>query len=190
MRDHSLRVQGNALLSEALLLQVAGLVSDRSKPNVFTRGRAASAKPFSKAQMIDAIEARQCIEMQTAALAATRRNTEQLDAMEQVLISAKALADDREAVAVHHVMFHREVAEASGNIVLQQAFDFLVELHSHQQRALLIACGDDHRDHLEHFAILEALSAGDAAAAEQEMRVHLERVLANVRAWDPESQPV
>jgi GntR family transcriptional repressor for pyruvate dehydrogenase complex len=85
--------------------------------------------------------------------------------------------------------FHREVAAASGNVVIHQLLGVLSSLFREEQRAILRIHGSRRDDHAEHRAILEALRARDRALAAERMRAHLEGVRAVLLSWDPEAPP-
>lgn len=73
-------------------------------------------------------------------------------------------ADDR---------FHRIILQAAGNQVALKSYDDL-RFHLHISRLYLSREQDVGLTHAEHFRIVDALEAGDPAAAAQAMRLHLE----------------
>ncbi len=73
-------------------------------------------------------------------------------------------ADDR---------FHRIILRAAGNQVALKSYDDL-RFHLHISRLYLSREQDVGLTHAEHFRIVDALEAGDADAAAQAMRLHLE----------------
>jgi GntR family transcriptional regulator, transcriptional repressor for pyruvate dehydrogenase complex len=85
--------------------------------------------------------------------------------------------------------FHRQIALASGNSVLAQLVDVLIDLFSAEQRVILGLFSRE-QDYKEHLSILEAIELRDATLAAERMRAHLEGVRDAIMRWDPESHPV
>jgi DNA-binding GntR family transcriptional regulator len=69
--------------------------------------------------------------------------------------------------------FHRMILRAAGNQVALKSYDDL-RFHLHLSRLFLTREQDVGAAHLEHLAIVDAIEAGDAGAAEIAMRRHLE----------------
>jgi len=69
--------------------------------------------------------------------------------------------------------FHRMILRAAGNQVALKSYDDL-RFHLHLSRLYLTREQDVGITHIEHLAIVDALEAGDAGAAEMAMRRHLE----------------
>ena len=86
--------------------------------------------------------------------------------------------------------FHRQIARASGNMVLVQLLDVLHDLFTNEQRLILGIFGSRERDHQEHLEILAALEARDEALGVERMRNHLKGVEEAVARWNPEDHPV
>lgn len=190
---------GHPTLREALKkLEALGVVSIKHGSGVYVRKHRNSlllSNPIftgvlSKKLMMDLIETRVCIEVMSAGLAAEHATEEQLCEMEALLQHASEHLDDDEVLTTTNMAFHREVAVASGNVVLRQVLDVLVELFKREQRIILDIYGNRGRDHTEHRDILEALRAGDAELARQRMQAHLDEVRDVLDRWDPEEHPV
>jgi GntR family transcriptional repressor for pyruvate dehydrogenase complex len=73
--------------------------------------------------------------------------------------------------------FHRGVARFSGNAVLAQTIDSIVDLYTAEQLLIQRVYDNRARDHEEHVAIFEAIQRRDADDAAELMRQHLEDVL-------------
>jgi len=145
---------------------------------------------FSKKLLVDLIEARVPIELQSTALAAVNASPEQLDEMQRLLEQAEEKLDDDALLNQINLSFHRQIAVASGNAVLRQLLDVLSSLFSDEQKLILDIHGSRKQDHVEHCAILDALRQGDATLAQTRMRRHLEGVRDVLLRWDPQTHPV
>jgi GntR family transcriptional repressor for pyruvate dehydrogenase complex len=127
------------------------------------------------------VEYRLALEVEAAALAATRRTTAQLAALADRL-EALASSDGHPATAMQHdFAFHRLVAEAAANRFLLEALDRLgPQMIAMPRGRLDHRHGSDMPDSdrfaavvQEHQAILAALETQDPLAASAAMRVHL-----------------
>ena len=145
---------------------------------------------LSKKLLVDLIEARLPIEVQSAALAARHAGTRDLEAMAALLARADASLDDAAVLNEVNLAFHRQIAVASGNAVLHQLLEVLGSLFREEQRLILDIHGSRRRDHAEHTAIHEALVAHDEPLATERMRRHLEGVRDLLLHWDPAATPV
>ena len=109
--------------------------------------------------------------------------------MRRLLNEAGEHLHDNNVQHTSNMGFHRQIAVASGNAVLSQLIDVLVELFSAEQR-LILGIFSRERDHQEHLGILAAIEARDEALGVERMRSHLQGVEEAVRRWDPEAQPL
>jgi GntR family transcriptional repressor for pyruvate dehydrogenase complex len=144
----------------------------------------------TKKLLIDLIQTRTPMEMQSVALAAQNATEEHLQEMRRLLTTAGASLNDDSVLNAVNMAFHRQIALASGNTVLAQLLDVIQELFTEEQRLILGIFGSRERDHQEHLGILEALERRDDALGVERMRTHLEGVQAAVQRWDPEQHPV
>ena len=140
--------------------------------------------------LVDLIQTRTPIEMQSVALAAQNATEEHLQEMRRLLTTAGASLHDDNVLNAVNMAFHKQIALASGNTVLAQLLDVLRELFTEEQRLILGIFGSRERDHQEHLGILEALEQRDEALGVERMRTHLEGVQAAVLRWDPEQHSV
>ncbi|NUW32595.1 FadR family transcriptional regulator [Nonomuraea sp. SMC257] len=125
-------------------------------------------------QLLELLGARVVIEPPLAAMAAQRAAGAELAALEQVLDeAARHLRGEDAELHETNMTFHRATARLAGNSVLHEIVDSLLTVHGAEQRAILQLFDDRRRDYEEHRAILEAIVAGDAAAAQERMRAHL-----------------
>lgn len=126
------------------------------------------------AQLLELLGARIVIEPPLAALAAGHATGEELAALQRVLVDAARHLRGQDA-ELHdaNMTFHRATARLAGNRVLHEVVDSLLTVHGPEQREILQIFDDRRRDYDEHLAILTAIEARDAAAAEERMRAHL-----------------
>jgi GntR family transcriptional repressor for pyruvate dehydrogenase complex len=190
---------GGPTLREALKkLETVGVVDIRHGSGVYVARSPDSllmSNPVlevaaSKKLLVDLIEARIPIELQTVALAAHHATPEHLAEMERLLAQAGASFDDSTLLNQTNLSFHRQIALASGNVVMHQILEVLSTLFREEQRMILAIHGRREDDHAEHLEILAALTARDAELATSRMRIHLERVRDMLRRWDPSTNPV
>jgi GntR family transcriptional repressor for pyruvate dehydrogenase complex len=144
----------------------------------------------TKKLLLDLIEARIPIEMQSVGLAAGNATEEHLQEMGQLLSKAEENLEDDATLSPTNMAFHRHIALASGNTVLSQMLGALSTLFQREQRMILDIYGSRRKNHVEHVGILEALEKRDESLAVERMRAHLEGVRGVLHRWDPISTPV
>jgi GntR family transcriptional repressor for pyruvate dehydrogenase complex len=190
---------GGPTLREALKkLETVGLVDIRHGSGVYVGSAPGSllishpilATTASKKILVDLIEARIPIELQTVALAARHATAEHLAEMENLLAIAGESFDDSTLLNRVNLSFHRQIALASGNVVMHQILEVLSTLFRQEQRLILDIHGRREDDHAEHLEILAAVRAHDEELATIRMQQHLERVRDMLRRWDPKTTPV
>lgn len=141
----------------------------------------------TKKQLKDLIEARISIEPKTAALAAENATPAQIAELASLLADAKKNLDNDNILNQKNMMFHRKIAEASGNSVFSQILNVLTELFQNEQRVLIDIFHSKQSDHEQHEAIYDALKNRDTNGAYQRMHTHLERVLHAIEGWEATS---
>jgi flavin reductase (DIM6/NTAB) family NADH-FMN oxidoreductase RutF len=121
------------------------------------------------------LEAQDSIEPAIAALAAARTPTAEWRRLEELVDQSELVVDQPEEFSRLALGFHGAIAEASGNRVLQAALASLSQVQSSHYRdrgspnsARAAVAG--------HRRLLSALRSGDAEAAREEMRSHLNAV--------------
>lgn len=138
----------------------------------------------SKKLLLDLIEARIPMEIQSAIMAARRATEEHLAEMERLLVVAEQNLDDDPTLSVTNMSFHRQVAVASGNMVVPQILEVLANLFRNEQRIILGIYGSRRQDHTEHAGILAAIREKAETTAAERMRTHLEGVRTALLQWD------
>jgi len=184
---------------EALIaLEVEGLVEVRggSGIHILAREPAATARQVEPNAFgpFEIIRARQLIEGELAALAAQRMSPAQVDGLREAL--AEFSGDVQRGVLPIHGdrLFHLRIAEAADNGPLLRA---VTELFDERNSPLFEQLGQHFEAPetwrlalAEHQAVLDAIAAGDAAAAGAAMRLHLQRSHDRFAdAWPLAAQP-
>ncbi|MBA3672672.1 MAG: FadR family transcriptional regulator [Gemmatimonadaceae bacterium] len=190
---------GSPTLREALAkLETIGVVDIRHGSGVYV-GRLPDSMLISnpvfeaapsKALLVDLIDARIPIEVQTAALAVRNGTPEHMAEMARLLAVAGQSFDDSTQLNQVNLAFHRQIALASGNVVMHQILDVLGSLFRQEQRLILDIHGNRAEDHAEHLGICDALCLRNEGLAVSRMREHLERVRDMLQRWDPIQHPV
>ncbi|WP_380174234.1 FadR/GntR family transcriptional regulator [Kineococcus sp. DHX-1] len=162
-------------------LQAAGLVETLRGRGSFVLARP-STESFgvdvgglrSVAERVELLEFRTAVETEAAALAALRRDDDQLAAVRRAA-DAFARAADRPADAVAaDFAFHLAVATASGNRYLRELLGTLGEPMIAMPSARLRTGAPRAQEVVaEHAAVVLAVQRGDAETARAAMRVHL-----------------
>lgn len=139
--------------------------------------------------LLNLIEVRQSIEAEMARLAAIRRSPGQLAEIEHLLRRlAEAAAAGSDGVD-EDAKFHRSIAAATGNPYWVRVSDMFAQ---RIYTAVTVTRANDRRENIvhqvmcEHQKILDAIAAGDAAAAQKAAAEHMEHAAERVRAADLE----
>lgn len=140
-----------------------------------------------KKVLLDLIDARLSIEMQTVSLAGKNIKPEHIERMDKLLKKAKANLDNDDLLNRTNMSFHLEIAAASGNVVLHQMLGVLLSLYRDEQQFLLHVYRSKERDHNQHIKIFEALRSKDKKLALERMKRHLTGVRKTIVQWDPET---
>lgn len=160
-------------------------------------GRAATVKPMSgetlsaffgravelEKGVLEMLEVRRGIEVQSAFLAAQRRTPEELVAMEKTVKQMRAHLSKPSQYAEYDVTFHLQVAAASQNKILY----FLVESIRNALKEVILV-GLKHRASKEEFErvqethehILEAIKRKNSSAASKVMAAHFDDAVAAI----------
>lgn len=185
---------GHPTLREALKkLEVLGMVKTKhgsgvyveNNQNVLVLSNPIFLGEVSKEMMLDLIEARIPIEIKSVVQAAQNAADEDIERMAELLEKAGQHIEDDAVLNRTNMAFHREIAVASGNVVLAQLLEVLSNLFEKEQRKILDIWGSREQDHAEHMSILEALRGRDEELAEERMRDHLEGVREMIQQWNP-----
>ncbi|TIS01480.1 MAG: FadR family transcriptional regulator, partial [Mesorhizobium sp.] len=128
---------------------------------------------------LNVLEVRLAIEIESAGLAAIRRNAAQEAAIQEAFFEFERLLLASQPTGPADIAFHRAIASATNNPLYVEMLDVLgrraipCDVTSPWSAELVQA--DEYQRGLqrEHLVILNEISAGDAEAAREAMRAHL-----------------
>lgn len=177
------------VVREALAaLSADGLVQARQGAGVFVVANALS--PFSAigadrstkiSVAINVLEVRMGIEIEAAGLAAQRRSFSQEAEIQEAWNEFERLLQLGEPTGKADFAFHRAIAAATNNPFYIEVLDGLgsrtipCDVSSPWGTETVLTCDYQVGLQREHLAILQAISAQDADAAREAMRLHLSR---------------
>jgi GntR family transcriptional regulator, transcriptional repressor for pyruvate dehydrogenase complex len=122
-------------------------------------------------------EVRLLLEPGAAALAAERASEEQVAGLRDCAARAEAEAiPDAEAMLRLDTELHERIVEASANPLLQHLWAATSALGAESRAYTVRLPGVRPQTITEHHAIVDAITAGDAARAESAMREHITRI--------------
>lgn len=128
---------------------------------------------IDRTAVLELVEARLVLEPSIAAAAARTRDTSGLAQLEAAASNALHPPDGDTRPAVH---FHVALAATTGNDLVRETLESLLHVRAREQIEIRHRYDDRARDHAEHLQILEAVRAGDAAAAERLTSAHLSSI--------------
>ena len=145
---------------------------------VRTRNRGARVRRVSAAEAVEILEARAVLESLAAGYAAERRTDAEARELTAITAEMERLhaAGELLAMSERNATLHRRIVEISGHGV---ARDICTRLRSQIVRfqfRTVLAPGRSPQSLAEHRAIVDAITAGDRAAAQAAMRLHLSNV--------------
>lgn len=136
---------------------------------------------LEEANLPELFEVRKILEVEAAGLAAMRRTDDDLAGMAAAIDDMEAGLSAQERYISADLRFHLGVAQATRNRI---ALHMMHAIRDPLHRALASIYhipGSPQRSIMQHRAILDAVSAGDAEAARERMREHLLRVEGDIR---------
>ena len=167
-------------------LAADGLVEPRQGAGVFVRehptatfGQLTAEISNKISHALNVIEVRMGIEIESAGLAAMRRNSAQEAAIQEAFFEFDRRLALGEATGRNDFEFHRAIAVATNNPFYVEVLDALgvrtipCDVTSPWGTDSLLTRQYQEGLQEEHLAILRAISAGDPDAARQAMRTHL-----------------
>jgi GntR family transcriptional repressor for pyruvate dehydrogenase complex len=179
-------------------LQANGVVEIRHGSGVYLRNgqeRVLLANPNRgeiEGQTIQCLlDARLLLEPRLAELTAQYADEASISELEQCLDKAEGYLTGNDDEKLHraNMRFHQAIANFSGNFILAQIIESLIELYSFEQLAIISFYNDRPRDHEEHLEILAAIRDKDAKAAHDLMHRHILDVKAVVETRFAEGDP-
>ena len=138
-------------------------------------------RPLDATEARDLLELRRTLDPMAAGLAAERRTDEDLAAATAALDGLEALPDDPTRAQLEgHRRFHAAIQRASHNALLVEVLDGLwVKTDRYRRHALAAGRTEEERGArvTDHRQLLDAVRAGDAVAAADLTRRHVETSL-------------
>jgi GntR family transcriptional repressor for pyruvate dehydrogenase complex len=127
------------------------------------------------------LEARAIMEVPIARLAATRADKGAIEEMRAAIEESAANPDDMAIKLAAKQRFHRAIAAAGGNAIVESITGWAVEVLQPRLREVIHPVCDDSVLLEQQRVILAAIEARDPAAAEQAMRDHFGHLAELVR---------
>ena len=174
---------GRSAVREALAaLEILGIVVVRPGSGTYLRDGVSELLPrtlswglmLGEPRTRELVELRSGLEVQAVELAALRVTDEALERMQADLDAMGENLDDLAAFVEADAAFHREIAAASGNLVLEELLQSIRSLLRIWVDRALTDEGHAEAALKEHAAILKALEKRDSAAVAETMRAHME----------------
>src|SRR5262245_17805050 len=195
------RVSRTVVREAVAALRADGLVVTRQGVGAFVSAEPQRA-PFrieperlqSLADILNVMELRLGVEIESAGLAAERATRAQVRAIEAALEAIERAADAAKSAVDEDLGFHRAIAEATGNPEFPRFLQFIgrhliprrtvtgLPARMGGERAYLALIQEEHR------RIYEAIASRDPKAAREAMRRHLTRSLERYRKLAAEQQ--
>jgi DNA-binding FadR family transcriptional regulator len=134
---------------------------------------------------VQLIEVRRMLETGAAALAATRRNDDDLAQLATYVeeMRESSARDDVDAFVRADLAFHDVILRASGNVFLRVLFEPLTRVLA-ERRAQTSRVPDIQAHAIEeHASVLEALRTGEAETARRAMDRHMDQTMDDLRHY-------
>jgi GntR family transcriptional regulator, transcriptional repressor for pyruvate dehydrogenase complex len=172
---------GRSTVREAKQILLAkGLLVSRGRAGTFV----ASTKDTDDASEVlralrdpahqDITEVREVIEIATIRLASARATAADIAEMRAIIDDLAQLFTAQDTVAWSRSLdIHRAIARASKNRVLASIYDLIAQVLARTQVPYLPYIAEGHEEVAQHSRLVDIVAAGDADAAEAEMRLHL-----------------
>jgi GntR family transcriptional regulator, transcriptional repressor for pyruvate dehydrogenase complex len=138
------------------------------------------AMRIEREAIIDLMELRKGIEVQSVALATLRRTPEALARLAEIVAEMRLNLHQPEAYVKLDVAFHQLIASMTGNTMISYVVAGIREALNHTLHESLLrqqTAEQLERVQIGHEAILAALEQGDAEAAGREMAAHFDEAV-------------
>jgi len=138
-------------------------------------GRSLIVASLDHNQMAELYVVRSELEGLAARLAARHATEEEVRLLREFVEEDKGRVGDPSALSRTNRRFHRQVHLASHNRYLVQQLDLVYRSMALMTTTSLAAEGRSERALEEHAAVVDAISKGDADAAQKELKIHISR---------------
>ncbi len=142
-----------------------------------------AAEPIRKL-LLDIIEARTAVDLESIALAAERTTPQLTTKFDHLLKEALSHREDSGVLHRITIQIHLMNASASANSVLRDILEVILDLFLNEQRLLLDIHGYPRSNYDEHKRLVEAVRHHHKAVAISRMRKHLDGVQKDLLAWN------
>ncbi|WP_311946118.1 FadR/GntR family transcriptional regulator [Halomonas piscis] len=169
-------VSRNTVREAVRVLCHTGVLETRQGAGTFVRalrGAGDTLREVERARLRDQLEVRQTLEAEAARLAALRRSDEDLAVMREALNAREAAGRHIDARIAHDQRFHLAVVRATHNAALATLYEYFACSVGHTIEQTERNRHLPEPSHAEHVALLEAIEAGRADAAEHIARTML-----------------
>jgi DNA-binding FadR family transcriptional regulator len=180
----ALGVGRNSLREAIRALVHAGLLETRQGDGTYVTATSdlagAVRRRVSRAQLLEIFELRRALEVEAARLAALRRSDADLAELERLLAAREAAShepDLGEFIELD-VALHRAIVAAAHNALLTELYD---DFASSLRDAIGSTAGSCENQVHAHDALVAAIRAGDAIAAQAETAVFLDELIDELR---------
>ncbi len=139
---------------------------------------------LSAGSIFDLMEARELLECRSAALAAERADTGQVNKLKAATKAVSASGDDYAGFLKADIRFHGLVADAAGNVVLRELTNLLHEkvvAHHAKLKTNLLPPAYRKISIWTAIRVVGAIEAGDAEDAANWMRRHLDAIRSELK---------
>ena len=128
---------------------------------------------FASATLDDVIEARCCVEPQSAMIAATRMSTEGIASLRESVERMRTSMDNNEAFLEENKRFHADIAASTSNVVLEAFTGTLKSVMDGTVSGIEYDSSTRHAVVDAHERIVDAIEKRDPEQARHEMYEHL-----------------
>ncbi|MDG4863250.1 FadR/GntR family transcriptional regulator [Streptomyces sp. T-3] len=177
-----------------VVLEVQGLVEVRHGGGTYLVKDSLDVEPVEqlverRRRLPDVLEAREALETKLAELAAERRTDEDLKALRFALAKMAGEVEEGRPGVEGDRLFHAAVTAAAHSSLMAEFMRSIAEQITESRHESLRQPGRPKRSLAQHWAILDAIEAGQGRAAATAMRRHV-RTVAKVRLldWNPDDE--
>ncbi|KYO64545.1 FCD domain-containing protein [Thermovenabulum gondwanense] len=166
-------------------LQKLKELESEQKINAYSNELKKVIKATGRQELLDILVARKAIESQMAKLAAKNVTSKELKEMKEVLEVQKKHVEEGISIAEEDVKFHKLIAQAARNRVLDAALDLIRQYGQLSPILEYIRLQVKGKMLSDHNKIYEAIEKRDEKAAEAAMIEHIENLMKDVeKYWD------
>jgi GntR family transcriptional regulator, transcriptional repressor for pyruvate dehydrogenase complex len=137
---------------------------------------------LSQSNLADVFDSRRIVEIEIVRKAAINATAADVETLKGMLLAHEKVLTDPVGFRILDARFHAQLSEIAGNSVLERIAYGLYNMGLDIRRRATENVALIRRSLGEHTTIVRAIEAGDGAAAEAAMAVHLDHIEASTRA--------